>query len=119
MIKYGVAGFSATATHLGILFIMVNYFETPKVNATNIGFVCAMIVNYSIQQTYVFPNNKNKIISFTQYTFITSAVFCLNWYLFEYLIISTNINYLVCQFIVTIFIFILNFFMNKYFTFRY
>jgi len=118
MMKYGIAGGTAAATHLGILFILVAYFEIPKVNSSSIGFLCAMIVNYSVQNFYVFPNNQNKIGSLLKYTLVTLAFFYLNSNLFTFLLDYTEINYMICQIAVILSIFLLNFFVNKFFTFR-
>ena len=118
MIKYGIAGGTAAAAHLGILFILVTYHEIPKINASNIGFLCAMIINYSVQNFYVFPNNLNKISSSLKYTLVTLAFFFLNAYLFNFLLDYTEVNYMFCQIAVIIFIFLFNFIINKFFTFR-
>ena len=105
IIKYGIAGGTAAASHLGILFILVTYYEISKIHASNIGFLCAMIVNYSVQNFYVFPNNLNKVSSLLKYTLVTLTFFFLNSHLFNFLLNYTEINYMLCQIAVIIFIF--------------
>jgi putative flippase GtrA len=118
LIRYGITGFCAVVTHMGTLIILVRIFELDKVYATTIGFLCAMLVNFTMQNKYVFPNNKGNMTSVIRYTCVTLAILCLNLYLFGYMLDNTNINYLLCQLLLTCFIFVLNFLINKFFTFR-
>lgn len=117
-LRYGLAGVASVVTHISVLFVLVEFLGTNETIASAIGFLCAIPVNYGIQHQYVFSRSGQHRHYFSRYLAVTLAAMALNTLLFA---IGLNIlewHYLVTQIGVIVLIFILNFFVNRTFTFN-
>lgn len=116
-IKYSIAGFAAAATHLAVLAGLVQLMQAPKPMASAIGFCCAIPVNYFIQHRFVFRRTGGHIVYFTRYIVVTMALLAVNVIIFSVFTQILGIFYILAQILVIGIAFVLNFLVNRTFTF--
>ncbi len=115
--RYGVAGAAALGTHLLVLVILVELMGLAKYLSSLIGFLCAIPVNYAIQHTFVFGRRNGHTMYVQRYLLVTFAMAVANTVLFAFLVMLDFVPYIVVQVIVTGVIFVINFKINRSFTF--
>jgi putative flippase GtrA len=117
LIKYSIAGGAAAATHLAVLAGLVQFMQVPKPMASAIGFCCATPVNYFIQHRFVFNRTGRHTIYFVRYVTVTLTMLAVNIIMFYILTQMLGLFYIYAQIIVIGIFFILNFLVNRSFTF--
>ena len=85
--------------------------------ATTIGFVVGSLLNYTLQYYWAFAANTDHAQSLTRYTLVTATTAGLNALLFWLLTQGVGVHYLVSQAAVTAVIFLINFEVNRRYTF--
>jgi putative flippase GtrA len=115
--RYSIAGFAAATTHLAVLAGLVQLMQAPKPMASAIGFCCAIPVNYLIQHRFVFGRTGGHITYFTRYLTVTLLLLAANVVLFSIFTQIIGIFYLFAQILVIGIVFVLNFLVNRTFTF--
>ena len=115
--RYLVAGCIAVAIHLAVLVVMVERFAVNPTLATSAGFVMACIVNYLLQQAWVFRAEGRHRVFFVRYVVVTGCTLALNILLFWLIHQFWGLWYFAAQILVTGFIFLLNFAVNRLYTF--
>ncbi len=116
--KYFLSGCLALAVHLAVLALLVELFATPAVIATAAGFAVGLVVNYAIQHAWVFGVAGAHERYFVRYVLITIVTFVLNIGLFWVGHHVIGLWYPVAQIVATGIVFILNFGINKLYTFN-
>ena len=115
--KYSIAGFAAAATHLAILAGLVQLMQAPKPMASAIGFCCAIPVNYLIQHSFVFGRTGGHFVYFVRYLSVTLMLLGANVILFIIFTQVIGLFYIFAQVLVIGIVFVLNFLVNRTFTF--
>lgn len=115
--KYSVAGCAAAATHLAVLASLVQLTPSPKPLASAIGFCCAIPVNYLIQHRFVFGRTGGHTVYFMRYLSVTLILLAANVVLFAIFTQVIGIFYIFAQVLVIGIVFVLNFLVNRTFTF--
>ena len=119
-IRYFISGGTAFLVHMGLLILHMEYspIKIDPTLATTIAFGFACIVNYLIQYHWTFKASGSHKRFFSRYIFVTSITMCLNagifWYCFE----KMYFPYIISQIIATGFVFITNFIINYFYTFK-
>lgn len=116
--RYCVAGGLALGTHLLVLVALVELFDLPKYLASLVGFLCAVPVNYLFQHSFVFGQSQNHAVFFSRYIGVTAAAALLNTVLFAGLVRLELMPYPAAQILVTMIVFVVNFIVNRSFTFK-
>lgn len=116
--RYLVAGGTAVGVHLSILTALTELFHVRPAIATAVGFVAGSVVNYVLQQRWVFQAQGDHRGFASRYALITTGTFFLNMFLFWVAHNVLHVWYLAAQVLVTGFIFLINFVLNRWFTFR-
>lgn len=116
-LRYLVAGGAAAATHLAVLAGLVQLSGAPKPMASAIGFCCAIPVNYIIQHRYVFQRSRGHSYYFVRYLAVTLTLMMVNVILFWIFTEIFGIFYILSQILVIGVIVIVNFLLNRAFTF--
>tara|TARA_B100000497_G_C7630238_1_gene378788 strand:- start:648 stop:1052 length:405 start_codon:yes stop_codon:yes gene_type:complete len=117
LLKYMVCGGLATATHLGVLALLVEVFKFNSVLASTLGFGAAIFVNYSLQYHWAFASDTPHGTALKRYLIVTLTMMGVNTFLFWLLISVFSFTYLVAQITTIGFIFGVNYVINKNFTF--
>lgn len=117
-IRYFIGGLTALLVHLLCLAMLVEWFNIAPTIASGIGFIVATIVNYTLQHRWVFGVAGGHRVFFSRYIAVTLSTFTLNIVLFWIIHQLLGVAYLLTQIVVTGSIFILNFIINRSYTFR-
>ena len=117
-VRYFISGSTALIVHVAVLALLVELFAFNETVASGIGFVVAVLVNYTIQHTWVFEAEGNHGEHFPRYLLVTLITFSLNLGLFWMAVNVVEIWYPLAQVLTTGIIFILNFLINRQFTFK-
>jgi len=116
--RYFAAGGTAAACHFLVLAVLVEVYRIDPTIATAVGFVVAIFVNYSIQYHWTFRTQVSHKSALTKYVTITTIMFFLNTSLFWLGVSAFDQSYLLIQIVVTMLIFLANFYLNRRFVFR-
>ena len=117
-IRFFISGSTALAVHLAVLALLVELHATNETLASGIGFLVAVVVNYTIQHRWVFEAEGNHSAHLPRYLLVTFITFAANLGLFWVALNLVGLWYPVAQVLTTGFIFILNFILNRQFTFK-
>lgn len=117
-LSYISVGAICVAAHFCILVFFVEYLKLNPTLSSGIGFVLASSLNYLLQRKLTFRSDMDHYRAFTRYCMVTTLTMCLNILLFWTLTEAMGIYYLFAQAQVTIVIAILNFLINRHFTFK-
>ena len=117
LFRYGVSGSIAVAVWLAVLVIMVEVFKINETIASQIGFICATPINYTLQKVYVFKSSAERGSRFMLYCAITVTTLGINTMLFWLILNYTDLHYTLVQIVTTIIIVFLNYYANRTFTF--
>ena len=117
-IRYFISGGTATVIHFGTLILLVEEFKINSTIATTAGFCIAVIFNYLAQFYWTFKptgSHGRFILRFLGATTFTLGINTgLFWFLTEY----ENFPYVISQIFATGVVFLLNFLINRHFTFK-
>ncbi len=134
--RYFISGGLATAVHFCVLLALIEYQLTTPLHASMIGAACGFLVNYHIQFHWTFKVSGPHSRFFIRYLIVSASMFGLNAAIFwlattpelfallKNLPYPTlipqpkNIAYLYAQVIATGIVFLCNFLVNRYYTFR-
>lgn len=105
------------ATHLLVLWGLIELFAVDRVLASAIGFLAAIPVNYLLQYRFVFNAEGDHSVVAARYLATTFAGLVLNTLLFALAHTLLKIPYLFAQTGVTFLVFAANFMANRYYTF--
>lgn len=116
--RYFISGLIATVVHIAVLtFLVEAVFVLPAV-ASALGFVIACCVNYILQHYWVFGAEGKHSVFFLRYAVVTAITFMLNIGFFYFLFHVAGFWYPVAQLMAIAMIFIINFLLNRSYTFR-
>lgn len=117
--RYLIAGGTAFLVMILVLTFLIEIFNVNDVLAAAMGFLCAIPVNYSLQKKFVFRSQAPVGKSFVIYCAVTAATMVLNVELFYLIIKYSGLHYIVSQGITIMIIVVLNYFVNRHFTFAH
>ncbi len=119
-IRYFISGGTAFLVHMGILILQMEYvpIKLDPTLATTIAFSIACIVNYTIQYHWTFKVTGSHKRFFTRYIFVTLNTLCLNAGIFWYCYEKIHLSYIISQLVATGFVFVANFIINYFYTFK-
>lgn len=117
-VRYFVSGGSALFLHVATLVLLVEVFGSWPTVASGIGFVVATVWNYTLQRYWVFEADGSHRVLFSRYVAVTFVTFGLNIALFWLLYRIVGLWYPASQVVATGVIFLVNFVVNRSYTFR-
>lgn len=71
--RYGVSGACSTATHLGVLFVLVEAARIGPVTASTAGFVASIVVSYTLQRFWVFHSSRGHLSAGLRFLTVTAV----------------------------------------------
>jgi len=119
-IRYFISGGIAFSVHMGALILQMEYLpiKVDPTLATTIGFSLSCIVNYIFQYYWTFKVTGSHKRFFSRYILVTLITLCLNAGIFWYFYERLHVPYLYSQLVATGVVFITNFIINYFYTFR-
>lgn len=118
-VTYAAVGLIGTIAHYIILISLVELLDIPPVIATTSGFITGALINYVLNYKYTFRSQNKHLDTFSK--FITTAILggTINSMIMYIGTLITMANYIVVQILATGIVLLLNFFINKHWTFAY
>lgn len=117
LFRYLVAGGTSAALHLVVLVLFVEFTNVDATLASAIGFCLAVCLNYTLQYHWTFGLSEPHSRILTKYIVITITMLGVNTVIFWILFVKIDVLYIIAQIIATGFVTVLNFTINKRFTF--
>ena len=117
--RFLVVGVVSAVLEIGILVLLVEYFQWRYLAANILAFLITNVVNYLLSRTWVFTSDHNKKLSeFMIFMAFVSIGLCINqlflWLLVEYL----DLNYKVAKVVAIVITIIWNFLTRKHLVFK-
>jgi putative flippase GtrA len=120
VITYGVIGVFGTSIHFSTLVLMVEFFGIDPIISSITGFVLTVIISFFLNKNYTFnAHSENRIYLFIKYFVVSLCGLFLNSFTMYFTIKILSLHYLIGQVIVVVFVPIINFSLNYFWTFRY
>lgn len=117
LFRYLVAGGTAALLHFIVLISLVELADVDATIASMTGFCVATLLNYTLQFHWTFELSGPHGRIFTRYVLITFTMLGVNTIIFWVLYAKLSVLYVVAQVIATGVVTILNFLINKHYTF--
>jgi putative flippase GtrA len=116
--RFAACGAVGTLAHYLLLVLLVQGGGSPPVAASSAGFVLGAVVNYTLNYRYTFHSTQPHRETMWKF-FVAALIGALaNAALMSILIQHVNLYYLVSQVIATGIVLVLNFMVNRIWTFR-
>lgn len=117
-IRYFISGGMAALLHFAILILLVERFKIDPTISTAAGFCLAVTFNYLAQYYWTFkPTGSHKRFIF-RFLMVTIITFFINTGLFWFLTEYQKFPYILSQVFATGSVFLINFIINRHFTFK-
>lgn len=117
-VRYFISGGLATLIHFGTLVLLIEQFAVYPVAATTAGFCLAVVFNYTAQYYWTFKVKGPHQQFMLRFIVVTTFTLLLNTGLFWLMYDQLLIPYLFSQLVATGTVFLLNFFINHFYTFN-
>lgn len=115
--RYLISGGTGALVIFSLLSLLVEVFATPPLVATTISFVIGSLVNYTLQYYWTFQAAGPHKVMLTRYSIVTLITMSLNTALFWAFTEKLGIHYLIAQGLSIGLIIVVNFIINKHYTF--
>ncbi|GAB4238680.1 MAG: hypothetical protein Tsb0021_18370 [Chlamydiales bacterium] len=117
-LRYIMTGVFVCSVHYSILILLVEWINCNATLSTSVGFVVGSTINYLLQKYWTFRSDIQHSRSAGRYCLVSAIALVCNMFLFWTLSVGIGVWYLYSQFVTTIMIAVLNFFLNQHFTFN-
>ena len=121
MIKFGLVGFTGLLVDFSVTYSLKEKALINKYIANATGFTCAVISNFFLNKYWTFNSAGNQFITNQFFLFATTSVIglCINSSVLMFLIKKMNIRFYLSKAVAVCIVFLWNFLMNDYITFRH
>ncbi|MGH8604826.1 MAG: GtrA family protein [Gammaproteobacteria bacterium] len=116
-VRYGIAGGIAAGLLFCMLVILVEYYALNATLSSAIAFILASALNYSLQYYWTFRSSNSHLTAFTRYISFALLMLGVNTFVFWALQDRMGVYYLIAQMVSTFLVFILNYSLNRRYTF--
>jgi putative flippase GtrA len=115
--KYIVVGILGTATHLALLYVTVEFFFFSPLLGSSTAFVWVVIQSYLLNRNWTFQSDKKHTRTLPRYLIVSGVGFLSNFLLMYFMVNVLGIWYMTAQILTALVIPIMNFLLNRYWTF--
>ena len=115
--KYIVVGILGTATHLGLLYVTVEFFFFSPLLGSSTAFVWVVIQSYLLNHNWTFQSDQKHACTLPRYLIVSGVGFLSNFLLMYFMVNVLEIWYMTAQILTALVIPIMNFLLNRYWTF--
>ncbi|MEM1103109.1 MAG: GtrA family protein [Pseudomonadota bacterium] len=116
IIRYALAGSFAVAVMFSVLIALVEGAGAPELWASPASLFIAIIINYALQYHFTFRSKLGHSGAFAKFVAVAGLTMTLNTTLFAFLL--QHAHYLVAQAVTLGVVFIVNYSVNRHFTFK-
>jgi putative flippase GtrA len=118
VIKYGIVGISNTIVTAAVIWVMMKLFGCPAVLSNLTGYVAGVLNSFILNKQWTFKSSDDWMDSAIRFGTVFGICYLLQlgllFYLDRYLPIDPYYN----QLIAMVFYTVINFLMNKFYTFK-
>jgi len=121
IIKFGLVGFTGLIGDFSVTYFLKEKALINKYIANATGFTCAVISNFFLNKYWTFNSAGNQFITNQFFLFATISVIglCINSSVLLLLIKKMNVRFYLSKAVAVCIVFLWNFLMNDYITFRH
>jgi putative flippase GtrA len=116
LLRYFVCGSVAVAVNVAVLTFSVEVLGIREILASCAGFLSAVVVNFWLQRRFTFRSNTPVGSGVVLFLAFATATLVLNLAVFS--VLTHFVHYVAAQLIATLLMFLVNFQLNRKFTFR-
>jgi len=116
LVRYALSGSTAVGVMMLTLAFLVEIVGVPKVTASMASLTLAVMLNYFLQYYFTFRDSHGHAKALWRFLVVTSLTMGMNYVLFSFL--ADRIHYGAAQMITLLIIFLVNFVINRAFTFK-
>ena len=117
LVLYAGIGVIGTAGHYAMLILLVQLLYVSPVIATTIGFVTGATINYVLNYHITFSSSKRHGEAFAKFFLVASAGAVINSLIMLAGMKLLDVHYLIIQLFATGIVLLLNFLLNRHWTF--
>ena len=115
-VRFAAGGAVGTAAHYAVLILLVEWLLVPPPLGTLVGFAVGAMVNYMIARRYVFGSRRPHRTAVPRFVGFAIAGAVMNTGMVAFLV-AAGFHYLLAQVFATVTVLIVNFLVNKHWTF--
>lgn len=116
--KYGFIGLLGTVINTLILILSVEVLKLHPMWGSFFGFVGSLIISFFLNTLWTFQNNRVSFRTFFRYTLVSIFGFLINLFIILIIVDTLSLSYLLAQVISVIIVPMVNFLLNKLWTFE-
>lgn len=116
-LTFAGVGAIGTAGHYTTLVILVELFGLSPTMATTAGFIVGAVINYILNYVYTFKSTKNHLATSSKFFMVAAATAGVNSYIMYLGVEVLQFYYLLVQVVATTFVLLINYGVNKFWTF--
>ena len=116
-VLFGTMGAIGTGGHYLVLIVLVEALDVDPVVATTAGFVVGAVINYLLNYHITFNSSKSHLGAVTKFGVVAFVGAVLNAGIMRFAHGVLGVHYLVAQVAATAIVLVLNFVLNKVWTF--
>lgn len=114
---YAFVGVFGTTAHFIVLWVCYEHLGIPLLLSTTFGFIVGAFVNYFLNYFFVFKSDQKHKLALTRFLSIAGLGLLLNYFSMYFLQTMTDHVYWINQFVTTVAVLAVGFFLNRGWTF--
>lgn len=117
-IKYGIVGVSNTLITAVVIWVLMKLFGVPDVTSNAIGYAAGVLNSFIWNRQWTFKSQSGWVLSAVRFGIVFAICYLLQLVLLLWLNKSLTIDPYYNQLIAMAFYTVINFIMNKFYTFK-
>ncbi|MDS1033049.1 GtrA family protein [Porphyromonadaceae sp. NP-X] len=117
-LKFGIVGISNTLLTAATIWLLLRVFHSSNYLANIVGYVVGLVNSFIWNRRWTFENHAQVGATIFKFIVTFAISYLLQLGFLSFLLQQTNIDDYVCQLLSIVVYTVVNFFMNKYYTFK-
>ncbi|MBP7151769.1 MAG: GtrA family protein [Paludibacteraceae bacterium] len=117
-LKFGIVGISNTLLTAATIWLLLRVFHSSNYLANIVGYVVGLVNSFIWNRRWTFENHAQVGATIFKFIVTFAISYLLQLGFLSFLLHQTNIDDYVCQLLSIVVYTVVNFFMNKYYTFK-
>jgi putative flippase GtrA len=118
LLKFGIVGISNTLLTAATIWLLLRVFHSSNYLANIVGYVVGLVNSFIWNRRWTFENHAQVGATIFKFIVTFAVSYLLQLGFLSFLLHQTNIDDYVCQLLSIVIYTVVNFFMNKYYTFK-
>ncbi len=115
VIRFLSAGVAVVILNIASLYIFTDLFRIWYLFSSVLSYILGVVVNFALQKYWVFKADSKELIKrqFISYAIVATGYLLANTILMYFFVDLLHINYLFSQVCITLFLSVINYFINR------